>query len=325
MTQCPICERTFKSLAKHMTVHFESSSPVVAYASSKGLDVAKMYKSGKSGNEIASCVNDFLLWSSIGKAAVYKFLDEKGISRRSTKSAMKSYYKENDVWNKGETKDTHPSVAQYAESRLGFNNPIHRVPAAKRCSTNYLNRLKRENYSAYMAHRKHLSERSKVWFQDDANYAMWRERLDAVCTTQEHSDNVKAGLARYFKAYIDAGETPPMFCNWVSKLELALRDELIAREVRFEHQHFIAGRSFDFMLNDFKLVIEVQGDFWHCCPTQYDEDYFHPVRGMTASEIWAYDKEKRDIVLAYGYHVLELWEHEIKNNNFARLDEALKD
>lgn len=38
-----------------------------------------------------------------------------------------------------------------------------------------------------------------------------------------------------------------------------------------------------------RIVIEFNGDFWHCNPEKYEATYLHPKKNMTAQEIWSHD------------------------------------
>ena len=67
-------------------------------------------------------------------------------------------------------------------------------------------------------------------------------------------------------------------------------------------------KCFIFDLRKHKSLIEFNGDFWHCNPAKYTEDYFHPIKKMTAKAIWAYDEEKTRAAELRGYKVLTVWE-----------------
>lgn len=54
-------------------------------------------------------------------------------------------------------------------------------------------------------------------------------------------------------------------------------------------------------------IIEFNGDYWHCNKLFYNEDYYHALKGMTAKEIWEYDKQKIDYLKSCGYEVLIVW------------------
>ena len=44
-----------------------------------------------------------------------------------------------------------------------------------------------------------------------------------------------------------------------------------------------------------KKIIEENGDYLHCNPIKYNENYMHSIKKMTASKIWEYDKIKVEL------------------------------
>ena len=71
----------------------------------------------------------------------------------------------------------------------------------------------------------------------------------------------------------------------------------------------------DIYIPSLNLIIEYFGDYWHCNPNKYSEDYFNQKKGMSAKEIWDYDKRKIDLILSYGYNLEVIWENELKHDN----------
>lgn len=67
----------------------------------------------------------------------------------------------------------------------------------------------------------------------------------------------------------------------------------------------------DIIYND--KIIEIFGDYWHCNPLKYDEDYITR-KGITAKEIRENDAIRIDKIKNLGYDVLVCWEHDIVNN-----------
>ena len=61
-------------------------------------------------------------------------------------------------------------------------------------------------------------------------------------------------------------------------------------------------------------IIEFQGDYWHCNPLLYDENFYNKVKQQTAKEIWNFDELKKQCANFYGYDVLYIWESEYNNN-----------
>jgi G:T-mismatch repair DNA endonuclease (very short patch repair protein) len=70
--------------------------------------------------------------------------------------------------------------------------------------------------------------------------------------------------------------------------------------------------KYDFCIKSTKKIIEFNGDFWHCHPSTYSSDFYHPIKKMTAQEIWNYDTSKEELARSKGYDYLIVWESEYK-------------
>lgn len=62
------------------------------------------------------------------------------------------------------------------------------------------------------------------------------------------------------------------------------------------------------------MLIEYNGDYWHCNPKKYKADYFNIKVNMTAKEIWDRDAAKEKLAIKYGYNFLTIWESDYRNN-----------
>lgn len=100
--------------------------------------------------------------------------------------------------------------------------------------------------------------------------------------------------------------------SYSSKLEdrvAAMLDEL---GIKYKRQLFIGRKSYDFALPG-KVLIEVQGDYWHANPQIYkaDDVFEGNGRGQTAQMIWDHDAEKKRHAESKGFTVIYLWESDI--------------
>ena len=71
--------------------------------------------------------------------------------------------------------------------------------------------------------------------------------------------------------------------------------------------------TYDFLLYN-KIIIEVNGDYWHMNPEIYQEDNFNKNKQKTAKEIWEYDDKKIQDACSYGYKAVTLWESDYNKN-----------
>jgi very-short-patch-repair endonuclease len=81
----------------------------------------------------------------------------------------------------------------------------------------------------------------------------------------------------------------------------------------FESEKWIGRRRVDERNEDLKLVILVQGRFWHGDPRYYNgDDVLY--NDKTARQVWQEDREYIADLNEHGYSVLEIWEDDINSN-----------
>jgi DNA mismatch endonuclease (patch repair protein) len=109
-----------------------------------------------------------------------------------------------------------------------------------------------------------------------------------------------------------------------SKPELLLRKALWAKNIRFRlHKKDLIGKP-DLVIDKYKLAIFVDGDFWH----GYQ---WHKRKPKTNQSFWL-AKIERNIqrdqfvnqkLIDLGYTVMRFWEHEVKSNLQACVNQVL--
>lgn len=78
----------------------------------------------------------------------------------------------------------------------------------------------------------------------------------------------------------------------------------------FQSEVAISGFMVDEANHDKKLVIEFYGDFYHCNPRLYDENFYNTVTHKTAAQQWQYDRRRFAALRKAGYRVLVVWEED---------------
>ncbi len=81
-----------------------------------------------------------------------------------------------------------------------------------------------------------------------------------------------------------------------------------------EPNFLLEGKIFDIYIPKFNLLIEYNGDYWHCNPKKYSANYFNHKKNKFAKEIWEYDKNKIDLAVKHNYHCDIIWETDYKKN-----------
>lgn len=118
----------------------------------------------------------------------------------------------------------------------------------------------------------------------------------------------------------------------VSKLEGRVQESLNEIGITYTKQFTIKTsrrnrKVYDFLVDELKTIIEVNGDYWHANPKIYKEgDIIHYVYGYTpVIDIWAKDEKKKKIALDKGYKIVYIWELEMKDRTDEELLELVKE
>lgn len=82
---------------------------------------------------------------------------------------------------------------------------------------------------------------------------------------------------------------------------------------------FIGNRNVDILYKN--KIIEFFGDYWHCNPNKYDNDYFHKQINLLAEEIWDNDSDKINYLKSKNYDVLVVWEYDWNKNKQNEISE----
>jgi very-short-patch-repair endonuclease len=96
-----------------------------------------------------------------------------------------------------------------------------------------------------------------------------------------------------------------------SKLEKKFAKEFLEKlGVKYEEQFYVDSikRYYDFYLPDYKVIIEVDGDYWHSYGKVYEE--MTPTQKKNARV----DKIKDEWALSHGIPIIRIWEHDINKN-----------
>lgn len=79
----------------------------------------------------------------------------------------------------------------------------------------------------------------------------------------------------------------------------------------------------DFVDMTTKKCIEFNGDYWHCNPEKFNEDYKHKM-GLSAKEIWDKDDNRFNDIKEEGFQLLVIWELEFTKDREATLNKCIE-
>lgn len=107
-----------------------------------------------------------------------------------------------------------------------------------------------------------------------------------------------------------------------TSIEVFVREVLDDNEVEYVEQKAIRFINVDFFVPDLNLAIQVNGCYWHACPTCYPDG----PKNKTQRKNIEKDKQSSDIIASEGANLLNVWEHEIKKSKEVtrkRIEECL--
>lgn len=98
-----------------------------------------------------------------------------------------------------------------------------------------------------------------------------------------------------------------------TNIEKKVENWLWENNFNFQYQVSINGFVADFACTEKKIVIECQGDFFHCNPKI--EKYANPIYPVQKRNTYR-DSIKRKVYLKNGWKLIELWESDINSGEF---------
>jgi G:T-mismatch repair DNA endonuclease (very short patch repair protein) len=100
-----------------------------------------------------------------------------------------------------------------------------------------------------------------------------------------------------------------------SKKEKEIIIEIKKMGYAVKHSFKVDTKICDVFIPTLNLIIEYNGDYWHCNPKKYGPDYFNQKKQKTAKELWEYDKNKIDLIREKGYNLEIVWESDLNDDN----------
>lgn len=99
-----------------------------------------------------------------------------------------------------------------------------------------------------------------------------------------------------------------------SNIESRINTILFSWDIEYVHSFYLRHKQFDFKIG--RVLIEVNGDFYHANPEKYepyDIIMIPKTKGVLASKIWLKDASKREMAEKLGFSVVYIWEKEINS------------
>jgi len=124
-------------------------------------------------------------------------------------------------------------------------------------------------------------------------------------------ENIRTKLSLLMKQRISNGEIKGYNR---SKAEDEIIEKLNKLKIDVIPNFIIDGKIFDIYIPKFNLIIEYNGDYWHCNPIKYSGEYYNKKKNKLAKDIWKYDNDKLYLVKNKNYLYEVIWETDYKKD-----------
>ena len=179
----------------------------------------------------------------------------------------------------------------------------------------------------------HMTEEAyKLWKQhlSDASTKIWNDPIRSIEVSKNMSNAQKLAKERDPKYYSEiksrggkATISNPAFYK-KSKPEIAVENWLIKNKIEYTYSPIMGNGKrnfqFDFIIRHKRILIEVNGDYWHGNPRIYNESELNYIQQRKRLD----DIKKKEFAESKGFILLTIWEYDINNNDFSSLTSLLQ-
>lgn len=277
--------------------------------------VIELYLSGIGSTTIVKILK-------LPKKSILKLLKEKGLIRNRLHSEefYSNFWEENGKWCGYWKCDTcERSIKFTVNNKSLLNRNIKRKKTCKQCSLDKqvgdgnpfygkthtqetISEISKSRIGQYCGDNHHMKNPEKLKKHTEILREKWKSGELDYLRPIRRDKMIETRLEGKLKSFIRSKAE--------DEIILALRNNLV--EVIPNYR--IETKIFDLYLPKYNLLIEYNGDYWHCNPKKYDADYYNNKKFKTAKEIWEYDKNKLYLAKKNGYVCEVIWEMDYKKN-----------
>lgn len=278
----------------------------------ENIEICNLYKEGKSASQIVLLIKEKNLGINPIKKDILSHLRIKNINIRTTSQAIKQWNKQRGgPWNKGKTKEDHPSIARQASKVCGKNNSYYRMSDEFRAKTRYWEYKTPEELEEI---RSRAGDTIKRRIQEG-------EIVPYIIANPEWAKEFRKKRMEGYKRWLLSGNKAKFGASSIMEKRIGTFLEHLGYS--YIRQKSFGRYRFDYCLEEHKILIEYNGDYWHCNPEVYGAQYYNQKKGMIAEEIWAHDKKKLDKGKEKGYTIIVFWERHFKHLTDKQITEVI--
>jgi very-short-patch-repair endonuclease len=209
-------------------------------------------------------------------------------------------------WNKGLTKENNDSLKRISETRMGQNNPVHKIKDIETWKKNIIAGAKSWQESRRGKSFEEFYGMERATKYKEALSAGAKKREIAPMLGRKHSEETKQKIRESTVKQISLG-----MLNRVTKPQKKLFDFLTENysEFRWQLEKNFKYYTADIASDDLMLIIETDGDFFHV-----NEALGYTVKYDIQKRTKKNEKTKDSYFKNKGWYVLRIWTSDIEDN-----------
>jgi G:T-mismatch repair DNA endonuclease (very short patch repair protein) len=172
--------------------------------------------------------------------------------------------------------------------------------------------LKDKKFDLYAEKRKLLKEKRKIM-----NQVIGNDQVDGSTYQRLYSEATKT--RRALKIELFGSKSKSSKYGDDTSIEKFVYDILDQENIKYVPQKAIRYINVDAYLPNHKMIIQVHGDYWHANKRLYPE----PKNNIQRKNIEK-DRIANEIAKSSGYHLVEIWEMDIKDKPLAVKEKLLR-
>lgn len=163
--------------------------------------------------------------------------------------------------------------------------------------------------------RKNISQKRKEKFANGEYTFITKDKWSNAAKKVWQRKGHREKMTRLRKEWIKNNG----FKTEVSDLERHFELLMVEHNIQFESQYFLDGKFFDFWIQDTNILIECDGNFYHCNPQTHPEPIYEIQKSNVKNDVI-----KNQIAKDNGFTLLRFWESDINERPSWVIQELLK-
>lgn len=228
---------------------------------------------------------------------------------------------------------------------IGEKNPMYGIDVKTKMSSEKIKQWKQHISEATRGEKNPMYGKNIKDYMSEEAYSNWKQKLinRALNLTNEERKRISDRAKEINKKWKEKdpegyrkAKQKAAHCSrskqWnykKSKIEEKVEEWLKNHNVDYDYSCIIGfGENcfqYDFIIHNKRILIEVQGDYWHANPKLYNEDGSDGKRILNYIQKKKIEKDikKKEFAESKNFKVIYIWESDINNCNYKVLDEII--